>query len=132
MMSADEFTDAITRLNDSLRPSRSTKLDGVLLVRGPLMVPLAIWGVRHSRQVKKRKKLFRSAVDEFNSSYPELYMRWNKRMGGSILTIEQRDEEKHGSAPMNYNVTSTNVNNGNKAALVVYSEHSQTSSDFLT
>ncbi len=128
-MSPEEYTDAITRINDSLRPSRSTKLDSVLFFSGPLMIPLAVWGVRHSRQVKQRKKLFRSAMDEFNTNYPALYMRWNKRQQGSILTIEKRNEEKHGLAPMNYdNVTGID----NETALVIHPESSnQLSPDYL-
>lgn len=128
-MSPEEYTDAITRINDSLRPSRSTKLDSALFYSGPLMVPLAVWGVRHSRQVKKRKKLFRSAMDEFNTNYPALYMRWNKRQGGSILTIEKRDEQNHGPAPINYNNV---TGNDNETALVIHPESSnQLRPDYL-
>jgi hypothetical protein len=66
IMTSQDYEDAITRVNDTVKPSRSKKIDAVLLFTGPLMVPLGIWGVRHSGQVKKRKKLLKVAIEEFN------------------------------------------------------------------
>ena len=60
-----------------------------MLVTGPLLVPLGLWGVRHRNQVKRRKKLLKEAIHEFNMQYQELYMRWNRRPE-STLTIERR------------------------------------------
>lgn len=97
LLTPDQYTDAITRLNDDLRPSRSTKVDTVLLMTGPLMVPLAVWGVRHSVQTKKRKRLLKKGIDKFNGAHPDLLMRWNRRPE-SHLTIERRTEA-HGAAP---------------------------------
>ena len=66
-------------------------MDSVLLITGPLLVPLAIWGVRHKGQVKLRKKLMNEAIQEFNSQRPDLLMRWN-RQPDSKLTIERREQ----------------------------------------
>ena len=90
-MTGEEYTDAILKLNDFLRPSRSTKLDGVLLGTGMLILPLALWGVRHNQQTKRRRKLLRQGIDDFNRANPGLYMRYNKR-ASSFLSIERRDE----------------------------------------
>jgi len=76
-------------LDKNLRPCRAGAIDGVLLVSGPLLVPLALWGVRHRYQTKKRKRLLKEGIREFNIQYQELLMRWNRRPE-SQLTIERR------------------------------------------
>ena len=91
VMTSQDYEDAIQRVNDTVKPSRSKKIDAVLLFTGPLMVPLAIWGVRHSGQVRKRKKLLKVAIQEFNATHPDLIMRYN-RGPQSRLTIERRVE----------------------------------------
>jgi len=98
LMAPFDYTDAITKLNEVIKPARSNALDTALLATGPLLVPLAIWGVRHSRQVRKRKKYLNRAIEAFNYQYPYLYMRWN-RQPTSSLTIEPRDETIHGPPP---------------------------------
>jgi hypothetical protein len=91
LMTERQYTEAIENLNLKLRPSRPTSLDGALLATGPLIVPLALWGVRHRSQVKRRKRLLKDAIHEFNMQYQELYMRWNRRPT-STLTIERRHD----------------------------------------
>ncbi|KAI2508052.1 hypothetical protein MHU86_6344 [Fragilaria crotonensis] len=98
LMPATEYTDAMTKINDTLKPSRAKKIDTVLLETGVLMVPLAIWGVRHGMQAKKRKRLLKKAIQDFNATHPALHMRWNRRPDSS-LTIERRREELHGVPP---------------------------------
>ena len=85
-------------MNHTINPARANGVDTALLVTGPLLVPLAVWGVRHKGQVKKRKKLLKRAIDEFHRAYPQLLMRWNRRPA-SCLTIERRMVEVHGPAP---------------------------------
>jgi len=92
LLSPQEYTQAIESLNETIRPARATKLDGALLVTGPLMVPLAVWGIRHNRQTKRRKRLLKEAIESFNNERPTLYMRWNRDTGGSYLSIEARQE----------------------------------------
>merc|ERR1712157_329987 len=66
---------------------------GVLLATGPFLVaPLAIWGIRHAKQMKLRKRLLKQAIEEFNLEHPKLLMRWNRRPV-SKLTIEVRPEK---------------------------------------
>jgi hypothetical protein len=96
IMTQDEFTTAMTRVNESLRPARSTVVDIALLSTGVLMVPLALWGVRNGMQAKKRKRLLRRAIQEFNDSHPMLWMRWN-RQPESSLTIERKPREVEGT-----------------------------------
>lgn len=93
LLTPDEYTDAITTLNDTLRPSRSKKVDTGLLITGPLILPLALWGVRHSKQVKKRKLLLVEGIDQFNDTHAALYMRYVRSGSSSYLTIERRKEE---------------------------------------
>lgn len=89
IMASQEYEDAITRVNDRLRPSRSKIVDTACLVTGPLLVPLAVWGVRHNILVRRRKKLLKEAIQEFNETHQGLYMRYNRRPE-SCLTIEKR------------------------------------------
>jgi len=98
LLTPNEYNDSITKLNETVKPSRSNGIDTALLATGPLLVPLAAWGVRHNLQVRKRKKLLLKAILEFNASHPELYMRWNRRPE-SCLTIERRIVDVHGEAP---------------------------------
>ena len=90
IMTEDEYKVAIAAINKRIRKARPGKVDGVLLAAGPLMVPLMIWGVRHSRQMKKRKRYLNQGIEEFNANNPSLLMRWNRKPK-SILTIEQRE-----------------------------------------
>jgi len=90
-MTAEEYTDAIQKLNDQLKPSRSSKVDTALLATGVLLVPLALWGAWHGCQTKKRKRLMKKAIDEFNAVNPGLWMRWNRRPQ-SFLSIEKRED----------------------------------------
>jgi hypothetical protein len=65
------------------------------------MVPLALWGVRHGKQVKKKRHLIEVGVSEFNQRMSmdgrNLQMIWNrsKVVGGgeSYLTIEENEIE---------------------------------------
>ena len=89
LLTSTQYTEAIQQINDTIAPSRSKKLDGLLLAAGPLMLPLALWGIRHSNQNRRRKKLRKIAIDNFNIQYPTLLMRWNRKPE-SKLTIERR------------------------------------------
>lgn len=64
------------------------------------MVPLAVWGARHGRQVKRKRTLIEEGVWEFNERMGmdgrNVRMVWNraKVVGGgeSYLTIEEVEE----------------------------------------
>jgi len=115
MLSPQEYTDVVERLNQSIKPARSNSLDGALLVAGPLLVPLALWGVRHSWQTRKRKRLLQQAIHEFNTEgHPELLMRWNRSGPQSKLTIERREQTNtdnggEGTATTNINRSAITV-----------------------
>lgn len=70
-------------------------------------MPLAVWGVRHKKQAKKRKRLLREAIDEFNADHPTLFMRYHRKPS-SKLTIEKRIEEFHGPPPPRTSSSSSN------------------------
>lgn len=106
MLSEEAYTDCIQRMNDKMKPARSTSLDGALLITGPLLVPLALWGVRHSSQVRRRKKYLYEAIQKFNDSHPELLMRWN-RSPDSMLTIERRNQQQRQQQQSNANNNNT-------------------------
>lgn len=91
LMAPGQYTDAMENLNRKLRRSRPGVIDGALLVAGPFILPLALWGVRHRAQTKRRKRLLKEGINEFNTQYQELLMRWNRRPQ-SILTIESRHQ----------------------------------------
>ena len=90
LLTPEQYTEVMENLNKKLRPSRAGTIDGILLVTGPLLVPLALWGVRHRGQTKKRKRLLKQGIHEFNMQYQELSMRWN-RSPTSALSIERRN-----------------------------------------
>lgn len=93
MLSPQQYTDVVDRINQTIKPARSNSFDSALLAAGPLMVPLALWGARHGMQTKKRKRLLKQAIQEFNETYPHLLMRWNRRPD-SFLSIERRPSEE--------------------------------------
>ena len=90
ILSPQQYSDIIQAINQKIKPARSNAIDKALLVTGPLLVPLAVWGARHGLQTRKRKRLLRQAIEEFNEEYPELLMRWNRGSPESKLTIERR------------------------------------------
>lgn len=92
ILTADEYRAAVAGINRRIKKARPGKADGALLAAGALMVPLVIWGVRRSRQMKKRKRYLNRGIDEFNAANPTLLMRWNRKPK-SILTIERREGE---------------------------------------
>lgn len=94
ILTSEQYTDAITTLNDRLRPSRSGVIDKALLITGPLIVPLALWGFRHSNQTRRRKRLLKKGIEEFNTLNPSLLMRWNRKPV-SCLTIELKPQQTH-------------------------------------
>jgi len=91
LMTPEQYTEAMENLNKKMRRSRAGKIDGVLLATGVLILPLALWGVRHRAQTKRRKRLLKEGIHEFNMQYQELLMRWNRRPQ-STLTIERRHQ----------------------------------------
>jgi hypothetical protein len=65
------------------------------------MVPLIPWAIRHSKQVKRRRKLIEEGVEEFNDRMAidgrNLCLMWNRsKVTGateSYLTIEECEHE---------------------------------------
>lgn len=104
IISPEQYTDAITILDEHIKPSRAKKIDVALLASGALMLPLGVWGIRHARQQKRRKRLLKEAIDEFNAGYPHLLMRWNRRPESSLTIelrkLEQRKETEVSVAPI--------------------------------
>mmetsp|Transcript_5452 Transcript_5452/g.8389 ORF Transcript_5452/g.8389 Transcript_5452/m.8389 type:complete len:288 (+) Transcript_5452:2-865(+) len=104
LLTPKEYKVAIQTLNDKIKQCRAKKFDHVLLATGPLLVPLAVWGARHGRQVKQRKKLIEEGVWEFNERMQmegkNVKMEWNraKYTGGaeSFLTIEEVEGDCYG------------------------------------
>ena len=99
LLSPQDYKVAIQTLNDKIKKSRAKKVDHLLLGTGMLMVPLAIWGARHGKQVKQRKKLIEEGVWEFNERMEmegkNVRMVWNRAKytggGESYLTIEEME-----------------------------------------
>ena len=89
IITQQQYTTAVSAVNKRLKRARAGTIDGVLLMTGPLILPLAVWGIRHRNQTKRRKQLLKKAMEEFHLQYPALLMRWIRRPH-SILTIELR------------------------------------------
>ena len=64
-------------------------------------------------QTKKRKRLLKEAIRDFNERFPELVMRWNRRPE-STLTIERKETAPALPAAVAVTATNTtsNVTNG--------------------
>ena len=100
LLTPDEYEIAIQTLNEKIKKSRAKKIDYVLLGTGPLMIPLAIWGARHGKQVKMRRQLLEEGVWEFNERMEmegkNVKMVWNRAKytggGESYLTIEEVED----------------------------------------
>ncbi|KAL3816504.1 hypothetical protein ACHAXA_011309 [Cyclostephanos tholiformis] len=101
LLTAEEYEREIMTLNDKIKTARAKSIDVALLASGALMVPLALWGVRHGKQVKRKRRLIEEGVWEFNDRMTmdgrNLRMIWNrsKVVGGgeSYLTIEEIEME---------------------------------------
>ena len=104
LLTPEEYEREITMLNEKIKKARANSLDVALLATGALLVPLALWGARHGRQVKRRRKLIEEGVWEFNERMDmdgrNVRMIWNraKVVGGgeSYLTIEEGGSETDG------------------------------------
>lgn len=113
ILTAEEYTREISTLNDKIKKARSTSVDIALLATGPLMIPLALWGVRHGKQAKRKRTLIEEHVWDFNQRMTmdrrNIQMIWNrsKVVGGSesYLTIEEieneMEREEEGEEEMN-------------------------------
>jgi hypothetical protein len=101
LLTPEEYEREIATLNDKIKKARANSLDVALLASGVLMVPLALWGVRHGKQVKRKRNLIEEGVLEFNQRMStdgrNLQMIWNRSnvVGGgeSYLTIEEKEIE---------------------------------------
>jgi len=104
LLTPDEYEREIQTLNDKIKKARAKGVDVALLATGALIVPLALWGARHGRQVKRRRTLIEEGVWEFNERMGmdgrNVRMVWNraKVVGGgeSYLTIEEAEEGRGG------------------------------------
>jgi len=99
LLTPDEYEREITMLNEKIKKTRQKKLDIALLATGALMIPLALWFPRHSKQEKRKRKLIEEGVWEFNERMAmdnrSVRMVWNRSKvtgtGESFLTIEESD-----------------------------------------
>jgi len=100
LLTSEEYEREIRTLNDKTKKARAKGLDYALLATGALLVPLALWGARHGKQVKRRRKLIDEGVWEFNERMAmegkNVRMVWNRAKytggGESYLTIEEVEE----------------------------------------
>lgn len=102
LLTPTEYEREITMLNDEIKKARAKSLDVALLATGALLVPLAVWGVRHEKQGKRKRTLIEKGVLDFNErmsmSGRNLQMIWNRAQyvggGESFLTIEECEIEE--------------------------------------
>lgn len=102
ILTAEEYTREINTLNDKIKKARATSVDIALLATGPLMIPLVFWGVRHGKQIMRKRTLIEEHVWDFNQRMAMdkriIQMIWNrsKVVGGSesYLTIEEIENDK--------------------------------------
>jgi len=79
IMTALEYVNAITNINEALHACRATTLDHALLLMGPTMLPLIPWAIRNKQHKNERRQIMRQCVENFNTSFPLLYMKWDTK-----------------------------------------------------
>ncbi|KAL7490206.1 hypothetical protein ACHAW6_015974 [Cyclotella cf. meneghiniana] len=104
LLSPEEYTSTIEVLNDNIKRYRNGTIDKACLAAGPLMLPLAVWGIRHNAKVKKTRGEIERSVDDFNDRMERegrnVRMFWNRCRAGaggeSYLSIEEVDPASFG------------------------------------
>jgi len=81
LMTPQEFKRMVEDINRELVKCRSTKMDVMLFYSGAAMIPLIPWAIRTKKRKRLRKELMLREVDSFNSSHPDLWMRWECEKG---------------------------------------------------
>mmetsp|Transcript_20627 Transcript_20627/g.44806 ORF Transcript_20627/g.44806 Transcript_20627/m.44806 type:complete len:254 (+) Transcript_20627:109-870(+) len=102
LLTPEEYEREIQTLNDKTKKARAKSLDYALLATGMMIVPLALWGARHGRQVKRKRTLLEEGVWEFNERMgmdgKNVRMVWNRAKlaggGESYLTIGEVEVEE--------------------------------------
>jgi hypothetical protein len=88
ILTMSEYENLINKINDAIKPARSTKTDVALLAMGLLALPF--WAIRNKKQKKLRKGLMEDFIRDFNENNERgLYMRFTRRPE-KILSIEPK------------------------------------------
>lgn len=90
LMSGEDYSQTVKFINEALLKCRATTVDHALLGMGPMLLPLIPWAIRQKQHKKQRRQIIERCVNDFNSSHPELFMRWQTRPEKQLI-IMRRD-----------------------------------------
>jgi len=89
-LSIKAFTYSIEQINTALKTSRAGGVSMMCLAGGSLLLPLIPFAILTIRRKKRRKKILKQVIKDFNRNNPLLVMRW-RRKPASQLVIEWSD-----------------------------------------
>jgi hypothetical protein len=94
LLTKSQYTKCVREINLLLKTCRATNMDHALLMAGPGgLLPLIPWAIRKKKRSAKRKKIMQTFAEQFNSEYPELFMRWERRPAKKLLIYRRCDLE---------------------------------------
>ena len=94
IMNAEEFSQAMMRINDALQHCRSTTVDHALLGMGPALLPLIPWAIRNKQHKKQRRQIMSRCVGDFNRSHSDLFMRWETKPEKKLIIMRRDQAER--------------------------------------
>jgi len=84
-LTPNDYRKSIDNINLKLKDSRAGMASFICLITGPLMIPLIPFAIITYNNKKKRKKLLKNAIEEFNRSHPKLSMRWRRKPAHQLV-----------------------------------------------
>lgn len=78
LLSQEEYSQWIARLNESIRIFRAKKVDMAALAFAPVPFVLPMWGMRRKNKAKQRRLSMQQVIDEFNFAHNKngIRMKW--------------------------------------------------------
>lgn len=84
-LTPNDYRRSVDKINLTLKDSRAGMASFICLMTGPLMLPLIPFAIITYNNKKKRKKLLKIAIEEFNRSHPKLSMRWRRKPAHQLV-----------------------------------------------
>lgn len=88
LMTINEYKYVITNINNSIKPARKNKIDLVLLILSPLIIPIIPLFIRQYYKNIRHETLLLKSLKEFNETHSNLILHWWKKPVKQ-LTIER-------------------------------------------
>jgi len=118
LLSQEEYTQWIVRLNESIRTFRAKKVDMAALVFAPVPFVLPMWGMRRKNKAKQRRLSMQQVVDEFNFAHDKngIQMKWMRNPISQLRITFYENQSNHNSKLVHGDASvmqpNTNIING--------------------